>query len=76
MKIRILRHINGPGGVDWLPGEVHECATALARELISIRAAERVEDAPPSTGVEMEGVINADPAVTHRDPPSGRKGRR
>lgn len=73
MKIRILRHINGPGGVDWLPGSEHDCSPALAAELIAARAAELAGPPAPSTGVE---ILSNDPAVSHRDPQPARKGRR
>jgi len=72
MLIRILRHINGPLGVDWLAGETHECPTGLARELIAIRAAERIDEAPPSRGVEID---HGDPVVQSRDPQM-RRGRK
>ena len=65
MKIRILRHINGPLGVDWLPGEEHDCPVALARELVGIRAAEYVVE-PPVTGLVTYEA--PDPVVAHRDP--------
>ena len=73
MKIRILRHVVGLLGADWLPGETHECPTPLARELVATRAAEYVVETPVTGVVTIE---HADPVATHRDPMVGRKGRR
>ena len=72
MKIRILRHVVGLLGADWLPGETHECPTPLARELVATRAAEYVVE-PPVTGLVT--IETADPIVTSSDPQM-RRGRR
>lgn len=65
MQIRITRHVNGPLGVDWLPGELHDAPLPLARELVGMHAAEYVV-APQVSGVVT--IETAEPLVSHRDP--------
>jgi hypothetical protein len=73
MKIRILRDINGPGGVDWPKGSEQTCGPALARELLGINAAELIDALPETNGVTIE---TSDPIVLQSDPAVSRRGRR